>query len=202
MGIKSPSINVENILTKISKNSKQESHAVVQPLLSEILQSLPIENHIVSEKVSPLSLSDTGQHPELGKTSPEPKFVQSEQNHVKIVTVKPVSTSNKRPSNDDVGTCPKRQRTPQREASVTSKKSWIDFITFEQPIPEPIIQRASPDAEEKEAEFDVEITQEDPIVDAEEEEEPLEIEQQLNFPQEKDLDIEIEINEECQKQEL
>merc|ERR1712242_393509 len=33
-------------------------------------------------------------------------------------------------------------------------------------------------------------------------EEPLEIEQQLDFPQEKDLDIEIEINEECQKQEL
>ena len=208
--IKSPSINVENILTKISKNSKpkhlsgekQESHAVVQSLLSEILQSLPIENLIVSEKVSPLSQSDTSQHPELGETSPEPKFVQSEQSHVRIVTVKPVSTSNKRPSNDDAGTCPKRQRTPQREASVTSKKSWIDFITFEQPIPEPIIERASPDAEEKEDEFDVEITQEDPFVDAEEEEEPLEIEQKLNFPQDKDLNIEIEINEECQKQEL
>ena len=208
--IKSPSINVENILTKISKNSKpkhlsgekQESHAVVQSLLSEILQSLPIENLIVSEKVSPLSLSDTSQHPELEETSPEPKFVQSEQSHVRIVTVKPVSTSNKRPSNDDPGTCPKRQRTPQREASVTSKKSWIDFITFEQPIPEPIIERASPDAEEKEDEFDVEITQEDPFVDAEEEEEPLEIEQKLNFPQDKDLDIEIEINDECQKQEL
>ena len=71
--IKSPSITVENILTKISNNSKpkhpsggkQESHSVVQSLLSEILQSLSTkecESDVISEKSPTIKKIDTAQH--------------------------------------------------------------------------------------------------------------------------------------------
>ena len=235
--IKSPSITVENILTKISNNSKpkhpsggkQESHSVVQSLLSEILQSLSTkecESDVISEKSPTIKKIDTAQHQQevLEETEkkvgekrirPVPKLVRVEQSNVRIVTVKPVSTPEKRPASNDVESCPKRQKTPPKDPSVntTPKKSWIDFITFDQATPEPVKQE-TPQKKEEEKKFDVQVTceeetplvgeEENPFVDEEEEEDHLNYEQQLNSRQDKEPEspINLEINEECEKKEL
>merc|ERR1719445_2395709 len=108
--IKSPSIQVENIWTRISNNSKpkhpsgekQESHSVVHSLLSEIVQSLPTkecENDIISKKSSTIRKIDTTQEQEIveeagekigeKKIAPMSKLVRAEKSNVRIVTVKP-----------------------------------------------------------------------------------------------------------------
>jgi hypothetical protein len=235
--IKSPSIKVENIWTRISNNSKpkhpngekQESHSVVQSLLSEILQSLPTkecENDIVSKKPSTIKKIDTTQEQKVvkeagekngeKKIAPMSKLVRAEQSNVRIVTVKPVSTPEKRPANNDVESCSKRQKTPPKDTSVpsTPKKSWIDFITFEKTTPEPV-KEEPPKMDEKNMEkekVDIHVTceKETPLVGEEEnqfvdeEEDHLNYEQQLNSRQGKEPEspINFEINEECEKQEL
>ena len=237
--IKSPSIKVENIWTRISNNSKpkhpsgekQESHSVVHSLLSEILQSLPTkecENDIISKKSSTIKKIDTTQEQKVveevrekngeKKIAPMSKLVRAEQSNVRIVTVKPVSTPEKRPASNDIESCSKRQKTPPKDTSVptTPKKSWIDFITFEKTTPEPV-KEEPPKMDEKNMEkekVNIHVTceketplvgkEDHPFVDEEEEEDHLNCEQQLNSRQDKEPEspINFEINEECEKQEL
>ena len=241
--IKSPSITVENIWTKISNNSKpkhpsgekQESHSVVQSLLSEILQSLPTkecENDLILEKSTTIKKIDIAQEQEeveeaeekngRKKIAPVSKLVRAEQSNVRIVTVKPVSTSEKRPPNTDIESCSKRQKTPPKDTTepTTPKKSWIDFITFEKTTPEPVKEESPREEEEKkkkeeeEEKVDVHVTcdkvtplvggEENSFVEEEEKEDHLNYEQQLNSRQDKEPEspINFEINEECEKQEL
>jgi hypothetical protein len=129
-----------------------------------------------------------------------------------------VSTPEKRPASNDIESCSKRQKTPPKDTSVptTPKKSWIDFITFEKTTPEPV-KEEPPKMDEKNKEVEkvgIHVTceketplvgkEDHPFVDEEEEEDHLNYEQQLNSRQDKEPEspINLEINEECEKQEL